>query len=87
MGWEAHFLYPFGMYVAWQIGFLIMTGNFFLKLDEILFPDKNCPNFLLQRSREYFCGYFVHFFILLTILISRQKLSKIRENFLQLWTK
>jgi len=25
MGWEAHFLYPFGMYVAWQIGFLIMT--------------------------------------------------------------
>ena len=47
MGWEAHFLYPFGMYVAWQIGFLIMTGNFFLKLDEILFPDKNCPNFLV----------------------------------------
>ena len=87
MGWEAHFLYPFGMYVAWQIGFLIMTGNFFLKLDEILFPDKNCPNFYLQKSREYFCGFFVHFFILLTILISRQKLSKIREKFLQLWTK
>ena len=62
MGWEAHFLYPFGMYVAWQIGFLIMTGNFFLKLDEILFPDKNCPNFYLQKSREYFCGFFVHFF-------------------------
>ena len=50
MGWEAHFLYPFGMYVAWQIGFLIMTGNFFLKLDEILFPDKNCPDFLLQKK-------------------------------------
>ena len=52
MGWEAHFLYPFGMYVAWQIGFLIMTGNFFLKLDEILFPDKNCPNFLLLSTSE-----------------------------------
>ena len=28
MGWEAHLVYPFGMYVAWQIGFLVMTGKF-----------------------------------------------------------
>ena len=26
MGWQAHLVYPFGMYVAWQIGYLFMTG-------------------------------------------------------------
>ena len=26
MGWEAHLAYPLGIYVAWQIGYLLMTG-------------------------------------------------------------
>ena len=30
MGWQAHLVYPFGMYVAWQIGYLFMTGRTYL---------------------------------------------------------
>ena len=32
IGWEAHFAYPLGIYVAWQIGYLFMTGKLILNL-------------------------------------------------------
>ena len=30
MGWEAHLAYPLGIYVAWQIGYLFMTGMYYI---------------------------------------------------------
>ena len=27
IGWEAHFAYPLGIYVAWQITYLFITGK------------------------------------------------------------
>ena len=35
IGWEAHFAYPLGIYVAWQIGYLFMTGKLILKIQGV----------------------------------------------------
>ena len=30
IGIESHFVYPLGIYFAWQVAYLLMTGKFYL---------------------------------------------------------
>ena len=46
MGLQTHLVYPLGMYLAWQIGYLVMTGNTYF----IYILKKVCNHFISYRN-------------------------------------